>query len=154
RIMKAIFDTMVFVNWHLTSGRIPEKWEEAWCDSAHTGILYIAEPLISEVYYQIAKRKGHDSARNCITKMKSLKGAKMFLSMEDDELAIEAACIRLKSQLKKNKKEFGTLSMTDAYLVALARKMDSKLFTTDHVIRDSAREHGCKVDWLPKEELT
>ncbi len=153
--MKALFDTMVHVHWHLRAGELPEKWQASWYDSAIDGTMYITEPLISEIYSQVAKKSGYPSARNCIMKIKALKGIEIFPKGEDDELAIQAACIRLTSENEKKRgQKKNTLSLVDAYVIAISKRTGCMLFTTDPGVRDSARHENCIVDYLPKDDLS
>ena len=145
--MKSLFDTMVCVSWHMT-GRLPEKWEDAWETCAHDGTMLITEPLISEIYNQVARKDGYDSALNCIMKIKGLKGTEMFPIEEDDNLAMYAGKLRLLSKQQKR-----DISFVDSYLIAICRSTGAKLYTTDYKARDSARMVKCQVDYLPFEEL-
>ena len=145
--MKSLFDTMALVSW-CKSGNLPEKWQLAWNRCAYEGTVLIMEPLVSEIYYQLAKAIGHESAQNGILKIKGLKGVRMFPIEEDDDLAMEAGRIHLKAQ--QNGSE---VSFVDAYLIAICKKTGAMIHTTDHAIRDIARRYRCKVNWLPLNEL-
>ena len=145
--MKSVFDTMAYVSWH-TLGKLPEKWKHSWDTCAYKGDMLVTEPLISEIYTQVARKDGSDSARNCILKIKGLKGTKMFPTEEDDNLAMEAGKLRLLAERQKR-----DISFVDSYLLAVCKRTGARLHTTDHGIRDFARVAGCQVNWLPLEEL-
>jgi len=67
--MKSTFNTMVLVSWHINNNEMPEKWRTSWNAFAYEGTLFINELLVSEIYAQIAMKKGPDSAFNCIMKI-------------------------------------------------------------------------------------
>jgi len=145
--MKSLFDTMLYVSWH-TSGRLPEKWQRAWDECAYNGTLLINELLISEIYNQLARTVGYESAQNCIMKIKSLKGIKMFPIDEDDNLAMDAGRIRLIAKQHKL-----NISLVDSYLISISRKTGARIHTTDHVIRDLAGVVKCEMNYLPLAEI-
>ena len=145
--MKSLFDTMVYVSWY-TSGKLPEKWQRAWNECAHRGTLLINEPLISEIYSQVARTAGHESAQNFVRRIKGLKGIEMFPIEEDDELAMDAGRIRLRAEQNRLH-----VSLVDSYLIAISKRTGAKIHTTDHEIRDFARIVNCETNYLPKAEL-
>jgi hypothetical protein len=105
--------------------------------------------LISEIYNQVARTAGLESARIFIMRIKSLKGSEMFPKGEDDNLAMDAGRIRLVA--KQNGMD---ISFVDSYLLSISKRTGARIHTTDHAIRDLARIVKCDANYLPQTELS
>jgi predicted nucleic acid-binding protein len=97
---------------------------------------------MSEVYHRIAEKNGYESALTCVSRIKAFNGTVMF--RKDDAVAIDAAQLRLKSVRQQERgQRSNSISLADAYLIAISKREHAKIFTTDHELRDSAREADC-----------
>lgn len=64
----------------------------------------------------------------------------------DDNIAFEASSLYLK--LGRH-----NISLVDSFMLAIAKKERAKVFTSDHGLRNAAREIDVAVSYLPKESL-
>ncbi len=127
-------------------GRIPEKWERPWkIVRSGLGKLLLNEPLVFEIYHQIARSSGKEKARIYILGLKARNNVQMMPSGDADVISFLSAQLKLKHE---------GLSLVDSYNLAIAKSEKAILYTTDHGLRDAARAENCSVNWLPREALT
>jgi len=123
-------------------GRVPEKWTLMWTDIRHgRRSLVLTESLVAETFYHISRAYGEKEALERVLWLKGLPKTRLVLV--DDNLAIMAGRLRAR---------FGgshDLSLTDCFALAVARSTGAQLVTTEHGLRDCARELGADVSWLP-----
>lgn len=135
-----LFDTMVHV---IACDSVPEKWRRQWKEiQSGNKSLFLFEPLIAEIFYQLYKIIGDKHSRERIFWLRALENTKIVEL--DDEMAFEAG--RLQN-------EFNGISLVDAFSLTIAKRKGAKIFTSDRVIRDAARNIEVDVDYLPKELL-
>lgn len=120
---------------------LPEKWIRFWKEvrMGNCGLL-LFEPLISETYYKNIPKYGKKTCKDYIIWLKSLPKTKIHQINDKD--AINAGDIKV--QFSK----YG-LSLVDCFLLSIAKLHRAMVFTTDHSIRDVAREMNVKVSFLP-----
>jgi predicted nucleic acid-binding protein len=127
--------------------KTPEKWRRVW-DQLYSGknIMILLEPLISEIYYQIEGLSGKSAARHYLFRLKGMQNTVIPLS-DMDKVAFLAGEIKMRYKQDK-------ISLVDSYLIAAAIKERATIYTTDHAVRDSARQEKCEVQYLPKQSLS
>ena len=137
-----LFDAIVHVQ---ARSSIPEKWKRQWKE-ATTGFksFLLTEPLVAEIFYQLARQHGENAARNRILWLKSLSTCR--IETLDDNLAFEAGRLYLRFR------HLG-ISLTDAFSISTARRAGAEILTTDHGVRDACRTLGIGVNYLPLESL-
>ncbi len=77
--------------------------------------------------------------------MKGLRNIKMVDI--DDNSAFEAS--RLYLSMRKH-----SISLVDSFVLAIAKKERAKVFTSDHKLRNAARDIKVEVNYLPRESLS
>ncbi|MEM4160687.1 MAG: PIN domain-containing protein [Thermoplasmata archaeon] len=136
---RCILDTNAFSI--LMNDRIPEKWSRIWSEiRVGQRSLILIEPLVSEIYYKNVLRVGKKSAKDMIMWLKSLKKAEIH-SLDDND-AMNAGAIKVDYSNYD-------LSLVDCFLLAIARRYNALILTTDHSIRDAARNMKVEVNFLP-----
>jgi predicted nucleic acid-binding protein len=127
--------------------RTPEKWVRLW-NQLYSGnrILVLIEPLISEIFYQIEKLSSKAAAQKYIFRIKGMQNTDVVPHADGDKIALLAGEIRYKHRQRN-------VSLVDSYIIATAIRENAAVYTTDHGVRDSAREEKCEVQYLPKESL-
>ncbi|PIV67666.1 MAG: hypothetical protein COS08_09050 [Euryarchaeota archaeon CG01_land_8_20_14_3_00_38_12] len=121
--------------------KLPEKWLRRWKEvKMGYSRLLLCEPLISEMYYKNIPNYGMKSCKDKILWLKSLPNVKIH--QIDDNDAINAGNIKLQHSGH-------ILALVDCFVLAIARDYRAKVFTTDHWIRDIARDVSVDVDFLP-----
>ena len=120
---------------------LPEKWIRFWKEvrMGNSGLL-LFEPLISETYYKNIPKYGKKACKDKIMWLKSLPKTKIHKLDNND--AIRAGDIKVQYS------EYG-LSLVDCFLLTVAKVHSAMVFTTDHDVRDVAREMNVKVSFLP-----
>jgi len=128
-------------------GAIPVKWARPWSQlRLGLGNLLIGEPLIFEIYCQIARTDGRDSALAYLLRLKSLKSTRIIPPSDSDDISFLSGDLNLKHSRY-------SLSFVDLHNLAIVKKHKATLYTTDHKLRDAARDENCYVSYLPKESL-
>ncbi len=136
---KYLFDTNAIST--ILFGSAPEKWLRHWKDVKEgRGTLILFEPLISEIFYRNTPKLGKKACKDKILWLKSLPRAEIH-QLGDNE-AIDAGNIKI--DFAKN-----NLSLVDCFLLSVGKRYSCKIFTTDHSVRDVARELRINVDYLP-----
>jgi predicted nucleic acid-binding protein len=127
--------------------RTPEKWKRVW-EQVYSDKykLVLLEPLITEIYYQIVSLCGKIDAQCYLLKLKGIKNTDIIPHNKMDGVAFLAGDIIMKYKRHK-------ISLVDSYIIAAAIKEKASIYTTDHGVRDSAKQEKCVVDYLPKESL-
>ena len=120
---------------------LPKKWIRFWSEirMGDSGLL-LFEPLISEAYYKNIPKYGKKDCKDKIFRLKSLP--KTEIHPLDDNDAIRAGDIKVQYP------EYN-LSLVDCFLLSVAKARGSKVFTTDHSVRDIAKKMNVNVDYLP-----
>ena len=136
-----LLDTMVHLAFR--GGRVPEKWTLMWTDIRHgRRSLILVESIVAETYYQISKTDGEDEALDHVLWLKGLLRTRVV--PVDDNLAMTAGRLRARYGGKHD------LSLADCFALAAARHTGAQLVTTEHGLRDCARELRIDVSWLPR----
>ena len=94
---------------------------------------YLCEINLAEFYYKTAEKLGADSAD---IRYEAIKASPIKQVPIEGELTREAAKVKLKYRSK--------LSLADAFLIALTRRVKGVALTTDSVIKDILR-NKCKL---------
>lgn len=127
--------------------KTPEKWKRIWNQFfANNYIMILTEPLISEIFYQLESDAGKDVARSYLLRLKSRKNLRIAPDKDGDKLAFLAGHIRVKHAGRG-------ISFVDSHVIAAAITETAVIYTTDHGIRDAAKQENCQVSYLPKESL-
>lgn len=137
-----LFDTMV-LSTIVIKKRPPETWFYKW-EEIREGRAYLLlfESLIAELFYQLIKRKQEKIVCENILRIKRLPSSRII--QLDDNLAFKAGKFRY---------QFQEISTVDAFSMAIVERNKGMIFTTDHSLRDAAKEINIKVSYLPKEDL-
>lgn len=141
--MKILFDTMVHIS--CFEDRVPNKWKRQW-DQIRFGHyeLLLTEPLISEIFYMLESEYGRDEAKTYILRLKSLRSTKILTDRDE--------CAFLSAHLKHKYRKYN-LSMIDSFILALGKIEKAQICTTDHGLRDAAKEERCNISFLPIESI-
>lgn len=127
--------------------KTPEKWKRIWNQFfSNNYIMIFTEPLISEIFYQIERKAGKDAARLYLFRLKGKRTMRVVPDKDGDKLAFLAGHIRVKHDRQG-------ISLADSYTIAAAIMEGAVIYTTDHGVRDAARQEKCQVSYLPKEAL-
>ena len=119
---------------------LPEKWVRPWNDVRKRGReCYIIEPVIMETYYQLMMKKGVDkeSAKDLIMKIKSLESINIPVLDDNDSFRAGLYHIRF------------NLSFVDCFVLAIANKLELKVYTTDRPLKMAAKKINVLYDYLP-----
>ncbi|MGB6501607.1 MAG: PIN domain-containing protein [Thermoplasmata archaeon] len=137
-----LFDSMV----HVTAvDRTPEKWQSRWDEvRRNRRTLLLFEPLVAEIVYHLTQRTNRRRAEARILELKQLPAIKM--DNLDDDLAYSAAALRLKHEAR-------SISYVDGFILAIARRHNAEVLTTDRGLRDAGRSEGVTMNFLPVEAL-
>ena len=137
-----LFDTMV-LSTIVIKKRPSEIWSYKW-EEIKEGRAYLLlfESLIAELFYQLIKRKQEKIVCEDILRIKGLPLTRII--QLDDNFAFKAGKFRY---------QFQEISTVDAFSIAIAERNKGMIFTTDHYLRNAAKEMNVKVSYLPKEEL-
>ena len=136
-----LFDTMVHV---VAYEGIPEKWYRQWKEATvGRKRLLLFEPLVAEILYQLARRKGERTALERILWLKGLQSTTMVELT--DNIAFDAGRLYMRFTNK--------IGMVDSFLLAIAKKNQAEIFTTDHNLRDVGKEIAVRVHYMPKKSL-
>ena len=128
---------------HVSAVRgVPDKWRRQWKEATvGNKTLILFEMLVAEVLSRLTVRKGQNASRNRMLWLKGLRNTKMI--DVDDSIAFEASRIYLRLR------DY-SLSLVDSFLLAIAKKERARVFTSDHSLRDAAREMKIDVSFLPE----
>ncbi len=131
---------------HVSAVReVPDKWRRQWKEATiGNKTLILFEMLVAEIHSKLTLRKGQNASRNRMLWLKGLRNTKMV--DVDDNLAFEASRIYLRLRVH-------SLSLVDSFLLAIAEKERARVFTSDHSLRDAAREMRIDVNFLPEGAL-
>ncbi len=122
--------------------KLPEKWVRAWNEIINQAkVGCVIEPVIAEAYHQLM-RKGinKERAKEEIMRIKSAESLNI-LDLDDND-ALKAGFYY--TQFKGIK-----LSYTDCFILAIAEKLNLRIYTTDHNIKRVAREKNIQCDHVP-----
>jgi predicted nucleic acid-binding protein len=118
---KYLFDTYVYSL--IFSEDIPDKWVRYWKEARYgTKKLIIFEMLISEIFYKNSKKYGFKAIREKLEWIKYLPASEIVNINNSD--AFQAA------EYMVSLRRFG-ISLTDSYILAIARKHHARIVTTD-----------------------
>lgn len=139
-----LFDTMV-LSTIILQKKLPEKWSNKWEEiKERITRLVLFESLIAELFYQLIKRKKEEIVREEILKIKGLP-ASIIVQIEDD-ISFQAGMFYHQFRVYR-------ISLVDAFLLAVAKRKNGVIFTTDFNLRESAKKMNIGVSYLPEEEL-
>lgn len=128
--------------------KTPEKWQKYW-NSLYSGedILFLTEPLVSEVYYVIKKESGSNAAECYLIRLKGMKNVKVIPKNDGDKMAFQAG--ELKVKYHEN-----NISLVDSYVIASALTEHATICTSDEGIQKAASAENLCVNFIPKKALT
>ncbi|RZN34555.1 MAG: type II toxin-antitoxin system VapC family toxin [Methanophagales archaeon ANME-1-THS] len=118
---------------------LPGRWIKPWEDiKKHRIKGYVIEPVIAETFYQLTK-KGivKQKAIEDIFKMKSIKSMNIISNLEDDDSFLAGTYHN----------RFEKLSSVDCYVLATARRLKLKIYTTDEPMARAARDIGISCEY-------
>lgn len=95
---------------------------------------YVLESCISELFTKLGERFGYNVANK---RLEAIKNSRIKIMSVDYDL------MKVAGQIKSMHK--GKLAMTDAYMIALAKKLDAVLVTSDDTI---ARTSEVNVEYI------
>lgn len=112
-----VFDTGPLYLYFADDKRVVEPLTEVSKDLA-TG--YTCEPNLAELYYKTCEKLGRDQA---LIRFTSLRRSSLVIASPDE--ALTRAAGELKCSYRRQ------LSLADAYVVALSKRVGGTLYTTD-----------------------
>lgn len=105
------------------------------------GKLLLFEYLVGEFYHTRAKERGDEQAQRDVLTVKGLQGSQ--LREPDDRDAIRAGAWRLRYARHD-------LSLVDSFLLVLAKRHGTRVFTTDPGVRTAGKELGIELKFVPR----
>lgn len=124
---KYILDAGILALYFAGNEKVRKYIDEVY--EGRTEVL-ISEVNIAEFLYNYAKVFGWEAA---LAKNSLIRKSPLKIEGVDEDLTLEAARLKLK--------HYNVLSLADCYLIALAKRYNSTIVTTDHEIK--------KVDEAP-----
>lgn len=136
---KYLFDTMVHV---LTVRKVPEKWLYHWKEATvGRGRLLLFDCLVAELFENLTREFGAKFAEQRLLWLKSLPNT------YEVEIDNNLACVTAHALLKFRKYD---ISLTDAFILAIAQREGAVVFTMDKGLREACRDSRVEVSYLPR----
>jgi predicted nucleic acid-binding protein len=122
--------------------RVPEKWLFHWKEATvGRGRLLLFDYLVAELFEKLTKEFGAKFAEQRLWWLKSLPNT------YEVEVDNNLACATARALLKFRKYD---VSLTDAFILAIAEREGAVVFTTDEGLRNACRDSQVEVSYLPR----